>query len=79
MRLHLRLDHVTPVHIIQTVFVDGANCGTLTLDVGQYQTFGAALLLGAAQMRGHLIVEIDPISHDAEGNFAMPKPNDTVV
>jgi len=71
-RLHLRLDAVTPVHITQSVFFDGAHCGTLTLDHGQYQLFGAALLLGAECMQGRLTVETDRISHDREGNFKMP-------
>jgi hypothetical protein len=77
VRLHLRLDAVTPAHIRQTVFVDGANCGMLTLDHRQYQILAAALLVGAEVMPERwaslrLDVEIDPISHDAQGNFVMP-------
>ena len=73
MRLRLRLDSITPKHIVQTLFIDGRNCGTIVLDHGEYQLFGAALLLGAQQMKGHLVVEIDPVDHDSDGHFAMPR------
>ncbi len=72
MRIHLRLDHVDNSHIRETLFFDGANAGSLTMDHGQYQVFGAALLLGAKQMHGDLKIEIDPIAHDKDGNFIMP-------
>ena len=31
--------------------------GTLVMDVGEWQTFGAALMLGAERMHGQLVVE----------------------
>lgn len=31
--------------------------GTLVMSIGEWQTFGAALLLGAKQMNGQLVVE----------------------
>lgn len=72
MRLHLRLDSVTPEHIRQTVFFEGANCGTLCMRHGEYQLFGVALKMGADRMQGHLIIEIDDIGYDDRGEFAMP-------
>ena len=36
MRLHLRLDAVTPSHIRESVFVNGRLAGVLTLDHGEY-------------------------------------------
>jgi hypothetical protein len=76
MKLHLRLDHVNSSHIHQTVFFNGANCGTLNLRHGEYQILGAALLLGSEQMKDHLKLEIDPISHNSDGEFTMPKGED---
>ncbi len=73
MKLHLRLDHVDSTHIRETLFFNGANCGELTMSHAEYQAFGAALLLGAAQMQGHLEIINDPIGNDDDGNFAMPK------
>ena len=72
MRLHLRLDRVTPTHIYETVFFDGANCGQLVLRHGEYQLLGACILLGADRMRKDLLIEIDKIGHDKHGNFEMP-------
>lgn len=31
MRFHLRGDRVTPLHTTLTVFIDGGNCGELTM------------------------------------------------
>ncbi len=50
--------------IEETVFVgeEGQtmqNAGTLLLDVGEWQAFGAALSLGARQMHGRLTVVFD--------------------
>ena len=39
--------------------------GTLELTVGEWQTFGCALLLGAGEMAGRLVVRIDQESQDA--------------
>lgn len=36
-----------------------ANIGTLVTDVGEWQTIGAALLLGARAMHGDLVVEFE--------------------
>lgn len=72
MKLHLRLDHVDGTHIRETLFFDGANVGSLMMRHGEYQAFGAALLLGAKQMHGHLEIEIDLIANDEDGNFIMP-------
>ena len=48
-------------HVHERVFVGPdedhlALAGTLVFDVGQWQEFGAALMLGAAQMHGNLVV-----------------------
>ncbi len=49
-------------HIHGRVFV-GADCdhlalaGKLTFRIGEWQLFGAALLLGAKQMQGYLTIE----------------------
>ena len=75
-RIHLRLDRVTPMHITESIFMDGRFCGQLTFDHGEYQLFGAALLLGSERMQGNLTVEVDPIAHDAEGNFASSHENE---
>jgi hypothetical protein len=72
MKLHLRLDHVNSSHIHETLFFNGINIGTLIMTHGEYQSFSTALLLGAAQMKDNLILEIDPISHDRKGNFIIP-------
>lgn len=69
MRLHLRLDAVSNTHITESVFVDGALAGTLCFRHGEYQLFGAALLMGANQTHGDLVVEMDPITFDEKGNF----------
>ena len=37
----------------------GSHLGTLYLTVGEWQLFGAALLLGTERMTGHLEVRID--------------------
>lgn len=74
-RIHLRLDQVTSAHIHQTVVMDGRPCGALVLDHGEYQIFGAMLCLGADIVnRGaqRVVVEVDPIGRDADGDFAMP-------
>ena len=71
-RLHLRLDSVNHVHIRETLFFNGANCGQLCFNHGEYQIFGAALLLGAEQTRGNLEVTTDKIAHDENGEFCMP-------
>ena len=49
-------------HVHEQVFMGKdadhiALTGTLVMDVGQWQTFGAALMLGAGCMRGQLVVE----------------------
>ena len=43
--------------------------GTLMLRVGEWQVFGAALLLGASQMKGHLTV-LTPDSETVVQEFA---------
>lgn len=72
-KIYLRLDKVTPEHITQTIFFNGANAGKLTLRHGEYQIFGAALLLAAGKMKPHLELSYDDIEHDSEGNFNMPE------
>ena len=52
-------------HIHERVFMGPdaehlALTGTLIMDVGQWQEFGAALLLGATQMHGNLTVRSEP-------------------
>lgn len=76
MNLYLRLDHVNSTHIKETLFFNGANVGNLTFTHGEYQAFGAALLLGSKQMKDDLIIIIDPIGHDSDGNFIMPSNNE---
>lgn len=75
MNLHLRLDCVKG-HITQTMFLDGANAGKLVMAPGEYQVFGAALLLAAKHMPAHLTVKIDPIGWTADGRFTMPDSQD---
>ena len=43
-----------------------ALAGTLIMDVEQWQEFGAALLLGARQMHGNLIVRLLPTDSPPE-------------
>ncbi len=74
MRIHLRLDSANPHHITQTLFIDGANCGTLRMTTGEYQIFGVALKMGAEQLPDHMApsIESDKIGWDSEGEFAKP-------
>lgn len=80
MKIILRLDDVTPEHIHETVFINGANCGQLCFRHGEYQTFVAALMLGAKHMTqswppdaGSLLeIDNDPIGWDKNGDFCMP-------
>ena len=60
MRMKLRIDSINPRHVHLSVFSDPtvtnngtfAHLGKLVMNVGEYQSFGCALGLGAAQMRG---------------------------
>lgn len=74
MRIHLRLDKVTPPHIHQTLFIDGGNCGTLTMRTDEYQIFRTVLRQGAKQLPEHMAptIEFDKIGWDSEGEFAKP-------
>ncbi len=72
MRIHLRLDGVNPGHIHESLFIDGKLCGVLTFSHTEYAMFGAALLMGAKQTHGSLVVEIDQIAHDKDGLLCMP-------
>lgn len=52
------------IHVIEDVYVGPdaehlAKAGTLTLDVGQWQIFGAALRLGAGHTHGQLEVILE--------------------
>ena len=51
-------------HVHERLFVGPdkehlALAGTLVFDIGEWQLFGAALLLGAQQTQGNLIVECE--------------------
>jgi len=49
--------HVTFVggeHVRCSLFMNGALCGRLTFRIGEYQIFGAALLMGSRLTKGHL-------------------------
>ena len=57
----MRVDSANEHHITQTWFAGEqgktlASIGTLTTTVGEYQIIGAAMLMGAKQTKGHLIV-----------------------
>ncbi len=72
MKLHLRLDSVSPTEIRETIIVDHKKCGQITLDHASYSLFGATLLLGAAQTHGDCKETIDPIANDEDGYLVMP-------
>ena len=63
--MHIKLKkRVAGAHVEVQVFmgVDENHyqyVGVLTMDVGQWQLFGAAMLLGADATRGHLVVETE--------------------
>jgi len=53
MNIHLRLDQVTGEHTHFTVFVSGANCGTLCMRSNEFQQFKALLFAGAQNNFDH--------------------------
>lgn len=61
--MHLKLKaELLGEHVHEHVFVGPdrdhlALAGTLVMDIGQYQLFGAALLMGAKKTQGLLTVE----------------------
>ena len=59
MKLNLRVDAVGGEHVHCTLFMNGGNCGTLCFRVGEYQLFGAALLMGADKTQGQLEAKSD--------------------
>ena len=75
MKLHLRLDDITSEHVRETLFIDGRNAGSLCLSIGEYQWFGAALLLGAERTKGNFEVTFDKPAWDSDGHFCMPSRN----
>lgn len=64
MRMKLVIRDINSQHVHLSVFSDEsvANNGTfaflgrLVMTIGEYQTFGAALVLGANDMRGHFMM-----------------------
>jgi hypothetical protein len=54
-----RVDRVEGDHVHCTLFMNGASCGNLCFRVGEYQVFGAALLMGAEASGNHLAVYSD--------------------
>jgi hypothetical protein len=59
MKLNLRVDEVAGDHVRCTLFMNRANCGDLCFRVGEYQLFGAALLMGADRTQGQLEAKSD--------------------
>lgn len=63
MRVKLRVDSYTGPHVAVTFFAGEGetlhNIGTLRMHVGEYQTIGCALSLGAERMGAHLHVVHD--------------------
>jgi hypothetical protein len=61
-------------HIRQTLFIDGGNCGTLTMRTTEYHMFGTVLKQGAKQLPEQTApsIEIDKIGWNSEGEFAKP-------
>lgn len=49
MRLHLREDSRNPKHTRLTLFINGANCGSLCLDTADADDFKKVVETGAAQ------------------------------
>jgi hypothetical protein len=64
MRMKLRIDQINSRHVHLSVFSDPsvtnngtfAHLGRLIMEIGEYQSFGCALGLGAAQMRGSFVL-----------------------
>lgn len=61
-RIKLRVDNVNSQHLHVTVFTGIntlANAGQLCLSTNEWPLIGAALVMGAEQTKGHLVVEFD--------------------
>ncbi len=61
MRMKLRIDQINSQHVHLSVFSDPSvtndgtfvHLGRLVMGIGEYQSFGCALGLGAGRMKGH--------------------------
>jgi len=64
MRLKIKIDEINSEHVHVTIFSDSSihnngtfvNLGKLVMNISEYQTIGAALFLGAHQMRTHFVL-----------------------
>jgi hypothetical protein len=54
MTVNLRVDSVVGQTVHCSLFMDEWLNGTLTFRIGEYQIFGAALLMGSKLTKGHL-------------------------
>ena len=72
MDMYFRLDQVTPAHIKQTLFIDGANCGTITLGHREYEMFGAILKTATEQGQRKITFRYDKIAWDTQGRYITP-------
>jgi hypothetical protein len=53
--INLRVDKITSDHAHATLFMNGANLGSLVFGIGEYQAFSTVLLMGVKQTAGNII------------------------
>lgn len=59
VKVRLRIDSEDVRHIHFTVFANGANCGTLTMERGEYTLFATMMLLGGRNTGLGTDVQVD--------------------
>jgi hypothetical protein len=59
MRFNVRFDSWEGRHVRCTLFANGANCGQLCFEAGEYTVFVAAFFIGAATVRPVLPIEVE--------------------
>lgn len=67
MKFHLRVDNANTMYIRPTVFIDGANCGRLTMKVREYERFSRLLLMGGMKWGVGNMIQCDGYVPESKG------------
>ena len=78
MNFHLRVDSTNAAHVRVTIFIDGGNCGQLTLRLKEYERLSRLLLLGGMKWGAGNTIQCDtyvipPTLTDASGRWEVEK------
>lgn len=74
MKIHLRQDKITSEHSQSTLFINGRNCGSLTMSPDQFDWFYIALERGVHELNAPGLPPFDFVGSGASRGEDVPIP-----